>query len=287
MKPFEYHEATTLAEASAMLLEFGNDAYLLAGGTDLFVEIKENTRAVTHLINIKKIPDIADLEYDEKKGLRFGALVTYTEIELSPIVAEKYPNFVIAASLVGSPQIRNRATVIGNICRASPSADGTPPLIADGAILIIYSPEGERRMTVEEFIIGPGKTILQPGEIVIGMEIPAPVKNSGKAYIKLGRREAMELSTVAVAVSLEENDGSCTDVRIALAAVAATVFRAKRAEEFLRGKTLSTENIAEAAELAKQESNPISNVRASASYRKQMVGVLTRRAIQNSMSAIQ
>ena len=287
MKPFDYHVPTTLAEASAMLMEFGKNAYLLAGGTDLFVEIKENLRQVTHLIDIKNIPGMSDLKYDDKKGLRFGALVTYANIELSPIIGNKYPNFVTAASLVGSPQIRNRATVIGNICRASPSADGTPPLIADGAILTIYSPEGEKRMTVEEFIIGPGKTILQPGEIVIGMEIPAPVENSGRTYIKLGRREAMELSTVAVAVSLDTDNGNCANVRIALAAVAATVFRAKRAEEFLRGKALNTENIAEAAELAKEESSPISDVRASASYRKEMVGVLTKRAIQNSMGAIQ
>lgn len=287
MKSFDYHEPKSLEEASSLLAELGKPASIIAGGTDLLVEIKEELRAVSHVVNIKRIAGLDWKSWDPEKGLRFGTLVTAREIETWPAVVKHYPNLRTAVSLLGSIQVRNRATVVGNICRASPSADTIPPLIADGAELTVYSNAGERVIPVEELFTGPGRTILAPGDIVTGVHIPAPRARSGRAYIKHGRRKAMELATVGVAVSLERDGDTCADIRIALGAVAATPIRARTAEALLRGSNMDNDTLAAVAETAMQESTPISNVRASAAYRREMVGVLTRRAIGMAMGGIQ
>ena len=287
MKPFEYYEPASLAEASDLLKRLGKDASIIAGGTDLLVEMKEELRSVLHVVNIKKIQNLRDFTYDPAAGLRFGALVTVREIETSPHVIGNYPNLAKAVSLLGSVQVRNRATVVGNICRASPSADTIPPLIADGASLTVYNGGTERTVLLEDFFTGPGRTVLSPGDIVTGISLPAPRPTSGRAYIKHGRRKAMELATVGVAVSIEHAAGHCSDIRIALGAVAPTVIRARRTEDLLRGRTIDAALLAEAAESAMQEATPIGNVRASAAYRRDMVGVLTRRAIGYAMGGAQ
>lgn len=287
MKAFEYHEPATLAEASALLAELGAGANVLAGGTDLLVEIKENLRAVSHLVNIKKIEGLRERSFDRERGLRFGALVTARELETWPVLKEAYPNFANALSLLGSIQVRNRATVAGNICRASPSADTLPPLIADGATLSVYGPNGERTVKMEDFFTGPGRTVLAAGDIVTAVSVPAPGQSSGRAYIKHGRRKAMELATVGVAVSIDREGDTCREIRIALGAVGPTPMRARKAEALLRGRLIEAGAIAEAAETAMQESTPISNVRASAAYRRDMVGVLTKRAIGLAMGGMQ
>lgn len=284
MKHFEYHEPASLAEASALLARLGKDASIIAGGTDLLVELKEDLRTALHVVNIKKVPGgLRDFSYDPDNGLRFGALVTVREIETSPVVIANYPNLAKAVSLLGSVQVRNRATVVGNICRASPSADTIPPLIADCASLTVYNTSGERSILLEEFFTGPGRTVLVPGDIVTAISLPAPRVASGRTYIKHGRRKAMELATVGVAVSIEHEAGRCSDIRIALGAVAPTVIRARKTEALLRGRVIDAALLAEAAESAMQESTPIGNVRASAAYRRDMVGVLTRRAIGYAM----
>lgn len=272
MKPFEYYEPASLAEASDLLRRLGKDASIIAGGTDLLVEMKEELRSVLHLVNIKKIPNLRDFTYDPAAGLRFGALVTVREIETSPHVIGNYPNLAKAVSLLGSVQVRNRATIVGNICRASPSADTIPPLIADGASLSVYNGGTERTILLEDFFTGPGRTVLSPGDIVTGISLPAPRPTSGRAYIKHGRRKAMELATVGVAVSIEHVAGQCSDIRIALGAVAPTVIRARRTEDLIRGRRIDAALLAEAAESAMQEATPIGNVRASAAYRRDMVG---------------
>lgn len=287
MKLFEYYEPASLAEASDLLRRLGKDASIIAGGTDLLVEMKEELRSVLHVVNIKKIQNLRDFTYDPAAGLRFGALVTVREIETSPHVIGNYPNLAKAVSLLGSVQVRNRATVVGNICRASPSADTIPPLIADGASLSVYNGGTERTVLLEDFFTGPGRTVLSPGDVVTGISLPAPRPTSGRAYIKHGRRKAMELATVGVAVSIEHAAGHCSDIRIALGAVAPTVIRARRTEDLLRGRTIDAALLAEAAESAMQEATPIGNVRASAAYRRDMVGVLTRRAIGYAMGGAQ
>ena len=186
-----------------------------------------------------------------------------------------------AARELGSIQVRNRATIIGNVCRASPSADTLPPLIADGAQVVIHGGNGTRQVALEDFFTGPGKTVLNPDELVTELRVPAPAPRTGKVYIKHGRRKAMELATVGVAVSLSESE-----IGIVLGAVAPTPLRARRAEGLLRGKIMNDELIEKAAAAAVSESRPISNVRASAEYRREMVGVLTRRALNLALEAM-
>lgn len=281
MRRFEYFEPQTMDEAVALLARYGTRAQALAGGTDLLVELKEQLRRAECVVNIKRIPGIDGLSFDAQAGLRIGALTTAREVEVSPLILEKYPSLAQAARELGSIQVRNRATIVGNVCRASPSADTLPPLIADGAEVAIRGAQGERRTLLEAFFTGPGKTVLAPGELVTELRLPAPRGRTGKVYLKHGRRKAMELATVGVAVTLTRDD-----VKIVLGAVAPTPIRARRAEEEIRGK-MAPAAIERAAQAAADESRPISNVRASADYRREMVQVLTRRALEQAWKAIQ
>jgi carbon-monoxide dehydrogenase medium subunit len=274
MRRFAYHEPASLDEAVALLS--ASNAQILAGGTDLLVELKEQLRRADTIVNIKKIPGLAGFAYDAKTGLRIGALATARELEISPILMEKYRSLVQSLRELGSIQVRHRATIIGNVCRASPSADTIPPLIADGASIRIRGAVGERILPLEDFFLGPGKTVLKAGDVVTEIVVPPPAADTRKIYIKHGRRKAMELATVGVAVTHVPG----AETRTVLGAVAPTPIRARRAEDLLRGKALSAELIARAAEAAVAESHPISNVRASAEYRREMVGVLTRRALE-------
>ena len=278
MRRFEYFEPTTLDEASA-LLSGSRMAQVLAGGTDLLVEIKEQLRRVERVVNIKKISGIGALSFDAREGLRIGALVTAREIEIFPVILEKYSSLAQAARELGSIQVRNRATIVGNLCRASPSADTLPPLIADGAEVTIHGIRGERRVALEDFFTGPGKTVLEPGDLVTELRVPAPAPRTGKVYLKHGRRKAMELATVGVAVSLSQSD-----IKIVLGAVAPTPIRARKAEAILLNKIPNADLIDQAAQAAMEEARPIGNVRASASYRREMVGVLTRRALERALN---
>jgi carbon-monoxide dehydrogenase medium subunit len=272
VKRFEYFEPATLDEAMALLV--APNAQILAGGTDLLVELKEQLRRADSVVNIKKVSGLGGLRYDN--GLHIGALATARELETSPIVQEKYRSLAQSLRELGSIQVRHRATIIGNVCRASPSADTIPPLIADGASLRIRGSGGERVVMLEDFFLGPGKTVLKPGDVVTEIVVPPPPPGTGKIYLKHGRRKAMELATVGVAVTHIPG----VETRIVLGAVAPTPIRARQAEDLLRGKRLTDELIERAAQAAVAQSRPISNVRASAEYRREMVGVLTRRALE-------
>jgi carbon-monoxide dehydrogenase medium subunit len=287
MRPFEYFEPKTVGEAVSLLGRYAHRANLLAGGTDLLVEIKAQLKTPDYVINIKKILDLDYLRFEEATGLRFGSLATIRRLETSPVVAEKYAGLAQAASEVGSIQIRNRATVAGNICRASPSADTLPPLIADGARVKVVGPQGERTVLLEDFFTGPGTTVLARDEVLVEITVPAPPAHTGKSYIKHGRRKAMELATVGVAVSLTMADGLCQEIRIVLGAVAPTPIRARQAEQRVRGQALDPGVITAAAEAAMAEARPISDVRGSAGYRREMVRVLTGRAIARAAARAQ
>ena len=286
MRPFEYHAPSTLSEAVALLGRLEGAVSLLAGGTDLLVEVKGRARRPDHLVDIKHIPDLAGLSWDPAAGLRVGALTTVRMVESSPIVALHYAGLAAAARSLGSIQIRNRATVAGNICRASPSADTPPPLIADGAAVRIAGPNGERVVPLESFFLGPGRSVLARDEILVEIAVPPPAPRTGKVYLKHGRRLAMELATVGVAVALTlDPDGDTQEVRVVLGAVAPTPIRARQAEAVLRGRVVDASLIAEAAEAAEAESRPISDVRSSADYRREMVRVLTGRALRQAFDA--
>jgi carbon-monoxide dehydrogenase medium subunit len=272
VKRFDYFEPRTLDEAVALLAK--PNAQALAGGTDLLVELKEHLRHAERVVNIKKVAGLAGLSFNARSGLHIGALATARDVELSPIVKEHYRGLLQSVRELGSIQVRYRATIIGNICRASPSADTIPPLIADGATVRIHGAGGERSLLLENFFVGPGKTVLKPGDVVMEIRVPPPAAGARKVYIKHGRRKAMELATVGVAVTHVPGG----ETRIVLGAVAPTPIRARQAEKIFA----ETGDIGRAAQAAAEESRPISNVRATAEYRREMVGVLTRRALEQA-----
>jgi|TARA_B100001964_G_C14164716_1_gene568492 carbon-monoxide dehydrogenase medium subunit len=284
MMRFEYFEPDTLDEAVTLLGQYAGKASLMAGGTDLLVEIKEHLHRPDYVINIKKICDLDALTYNNTDGLTIGSLTTVRAVETSPVVLEKYAGLAQAARHLGSIQVRNRATVAGNICRASPSADTLPPLIADEATLKLYGPGGERVLPMEVFFTGPRQTQITKDEILTEIVIPPPPPHTGKAYIKHGRRKAMELATVGVGVSLTLDGDFCREVRIVLGAVAPTPIRAWEAEATLRGTVIDEALIEAAAVKAMEVSRPISDVRSSAVHRRKMVHVQTRRVIALALS---
>lgn len=280
MQPFDYAEPATLDEAVALLDRLGDRASLLAGGTDLLVQLKERVKRPSHVVDLKRIPGLATLAYDASRGLSIGALVTTREVELSPVTRRHYAGLARAATDFASIQVRHRATVVGNVCRASPSADTLPPLIADGAVLAVAGPHGAREIPLAAFCLGPGRTALARGEVATGLTVPAPAPRTGKVYLKHGRRAQMELATVGVAVTLTlDAAGACRDARVVLAAVGPTPLRAAGAERALAGARPDAAALDAAADAAMRDARPIDDVRASADYRRAMVGVLVRRAV--------
>lgn len=283
---FEYLAPKTIGEACNLLLELGSPAKVMAGATDLIPPMKDKAISPEYLIDLKKIPDLDYLEYDEKEGLKIGALTTLRTIETSPLVKEKNPAVAHAAKVVASTQIRAKGTMAGNICNASPSCDTAPNLLAQGAKILVQGPNKDRIIRAEDFFLGVKKTSLEPGEIVTGIVIPPLAENERAAYIKHAVRKAMDLAIIGVAVKIKVEDGICTDAHIALGAVAATPIRAPKAEEALIGKALTDEVIVKASEEAMDSCHPISDIRASAEYRKDMIRVFTKRAVRQAMECL-
>jgi carbon-monoxide dehydrogenase medium subunit len=285
---FEYHAPTSLGEALDHLSKHGDKAKVLAGGTDLLVSMKKREILPEHLINLKGILELKHIHYDKKRGLEIGGLVTLGEIERSTIVREKYSALWDAANVMAAPQIRSLATIGGNLCSAVPSADTAPPLVALGASVTLTGKNGERTLLVEDFFTGPEASVLSPDEILSHVSIPNPPENSGGAYLKLMRRNAMDLALVGVAACLGLDGGKrvCREARIALGAVAPTPMRALGAEELLLNKEPDEHLAMEAGKIAAQEARPISDIRASKEYRTEMVRVQTKRAVMAALKRI-
>lgn len=284
---FEYLAPKTVGEACNLLLELGSTAKVMAGATDLIPPMKDKVITPEYIIDLKKIPGLDYLEYDEKEGLKIGALTTLRGIETSPLVKEKNPAIAHAAKVVASTQIRAKGTMAGNICNASPSCDTAPNLLAQGAKILVQGSNKDRVIKIDDFFLGVKKTSLEPGEIVTGIVIPPLAENESAAYIKHAVRKAMDLAIIGVAVKIRVEKGICTDAKVALGAVAATPIRAPRAEEALIGNALTEEVIVKASEEAMNSCHPISDIRASAEYRKDMIRVFTKRAIKQAMERLQ
>lgn len=282
---FEYLAPATLEEACKLLADLGSGAKAMAGATDLIPPMKDKVITPEYLVDLKNIPGLDYLEYDEEEGLKIGALTTLREIEKSALVQEKNPAVAHAAKVVASTQIRAKGTMVGNICNASPSCDTAPILLANGAKILVQGVEGTREIGIDDFFLGVKKTALQPGEIVTGIVVPPLKEGESDAYIKHAVRKAMDLAIIGVACKIKVEDGICKAARIALGAVATTPIRATKAEEILIGKELTDEVIAEAAQAAMDSCSPISDIRASKEYRKAMIGVFTKRAIKQALEA--
>ena len=282
---FEYHAPASIQEALECLCQCAGKAKVLAGGTDLLVSMKKREQVPEHLINLKGIKGLNAIRYDEKQGLAIGGLATVGDIERSQIVKEKFTALWDAVNVMAAPQVRNLGTIGGNLCSAVPSADTAPPLITLGASVRLLGTNGERSVPVEFFFKGPGESVLKADEILVEVLVPNPPENSGGAYFKLMRRNAMDLALVGAAVFLRINKDKkvCQEARIALGAVAPTPMRAPKAEQVLLGRAVNEETAKEAGNTARLEAKPISDIRASEAYRRDMVGVLTKRAIMAAL----
>jgi carbon-monoxide dehydrogenase medium subunit len=279
---FNYIDAKTVQEACSLLVKHKGNAKVIAGGTDLMPAMRYRRIVPQHVINIKSISNLDCIHYDDEKGLIIGALTTLDEIDCSPVIREKFPAIANSAHLVGHPQIRNWGTIAGNLCNAAPSADTAPPLIALGAKVRIQGVQDERVTFLEDFFSGPGQTVLQVGEILTEILVPNLPPNTRSVYLKLPAKRAVGIAVVGVAVAatLDDKNAHVIDVKIALGAVAPTPIRARKAEAVLKGKALTKDFIEKAAQEAANESKPISDVRGSSNYRKQMVKIMTKQALK-------
>ena len=286
---FEYFRPKTLDEAISLYDQYGEKARLLAGGTEIVNELRSGKSNPEKIIDIKHIEDMDFMDLMED-GVRFGALYRVRDAECSaPLQQSPFNALSYAASTLGSPQVRNKATIVGNVCRSSPSADMIPPLIALGAKAKIKGKNTEKTVLVEELQTGPGKTILKSGEIVVELEIPGLPKYAGCSYYKLSPRKSLDLAVVGIAVMLETDPkiSKCTNARIVLGAVGPTAIRARKAESMLAGNEINTATIEKAAKAAMEESRPIDDVRSSAWYRKQMVEAGVKHTIDLALKEIQ
>jgi carbon-monoxide dehydrogenase medium subunit len=304
---YEYYRPATIQEALGLMERFNGDAVYIAGGTDVMVLMRQKKLRPKALISLRNIKELS-----RKEELVIGAGVTHREIQQDDAIRKRLEALHDAVCRLGSTQIRNVATIGGNICNAAPSADTACPLLVLDAEAVLVGAKGERHIPLDDFFVGPGKTLLQGGEILKEFTVPGVGGNTGSAYIKHTRRNAMDLPIIGIAarVTVNKNDLRCRDIicatarsselltyfadeelrcediRIAMGVVAPRPIRAKAAEAVLRGRVISGETVARAAEVAASESSPRDSVRGEAWYRREMVKVLVQRAIMKSIDRV-
>ncbi len=285
LKPVDYLSPTTIGEVLEFMQLHQDKRYkLLAGGTDLIVRMKESIEKPEVLIDLSHVEELARIE-ERTNAIHLGAMVTCARIISSELLNQRAEILVAACQRMGSPQIRSRATLGGNIANASPAGDTIPPLLALGASLELQSHSGSRTVPLDDFFRGPGETILAPDELIIAIQFPKPAPEEKGFFLKLGQRSAMSVSKISVTGQLHLNMGQIAWARIAYGAVASTPIRAHAVEDFLRGKPLTPATIQQAAELAQQTVSPITDIRSTESYRRKMSSVLLRRGLEGLMAA--
>ena len=286
MEAIDYTAPKTLDEALKVMASHGDRARVLAGGTDLLVQLRGGRRSADVVVDSKFIPELNELSYDAQKGLTIGAAVPCCEIYENQDVSSNYPGITDAASLIGSIQIQGRATLGGNLCNSAPSADAIPPIIVLGGVANISGPNGSRQVPVEDFCTGPGQNVLQPGEILVSINMPAPQAHSGANYLRFIPRNEMDIAVAGVgsSVVLDASGQNFVSGRIALASVAPTPVLAQDAGDSLAGKPVSDATIDEAAQKAMADAKPINDMRGTIKQRVHLVGVLTRRTLNNAVN---
>jgi carbon-monoxide dehydrogenase medium subunit len=285
---FDVLEASTIAEACSLLSQHAGEARVLAGGTDLLVRMKNRGILPRYLINIKQIPDLDQIRYDQQSGLRIGALTTIEAIKDSALMAQKCPLLSQTAAKVGTLAIRNLGTLGGNLANASPAAEFAPSLLTLNASVKCIGTAGERIIALDDLFVGPGKTVLRDEEVITEVLVPNPASHTGGIYIKHSLRE-MDVAVASAAVVVHLEGEVCRDAKIALGAVAPTPFRAKKAEGALKNRKLGEngfnhELLEEIAQIATGEALPIDDLRAYISYRRTIVGMMVRQGLEEAIT---
>jgi CO/xanthine dehydrogenase FAD-binding subunit len=279
VKWFDYAAPASVAEAAG-LLAANPGARLLAGGTDLLVQLRAGRKETGLVIDLKRIPEMNEISYDPAGGLTLGAAVPCYRIYGDAAVRRAYPALVEVASLIGGTQIQGRASIGGNLCNAAPSADSVPLLIALGATCSIASSRGSRELAVEDFCISPGRNALEAGEMLVSLHLPPPQPHSGARYLRFIPRNEMDIAVAGGGEEVVLDNGKFRSARVALASVAPTPLFVRAAGESLAGNPVNETSIAAAAEIARQSAKPITDMRGTAEYRRHLCAVLTRRALE-------
>jgi len=284
VRRFELILPESVDECIKALAKGGPESKLLAGGTDLLPQLKNGLLKPARVIDLSGVARLRSIEVGNGRGLKIGSAVTARTLELDRTVRASYLSVAESGALVGSVQIRNLATLGGNICNAAPSADMAPPLLALDAEAVITGPKGERRVPIAAFFTGVRRTVLAPDEILVELVVPNPGAHSGGNYLRHTPRRELDIAVVGVASQLTLANGRCTKARIALAAVAPVPLRAAAAEQVLEGQAVTPDLIKRAADLAVDAARPISDQRGSADFRRHLVRVLTRRTLTTALA---
>ena len=284
MHPFQYVAAKDVQEVVSLLEQYGDRARCMAGGTDVIVQARGGRFDLDAMVDIKAVPEVMELTLNGA-GLRLGAATPCYRVYQDDKLRATYGGIVDAASIIGGIQIQSRASLGGNLCNASPSADGIGPLMVHNAVAVVAGPKGTREMPVDAFCVAPGKNAMTKGELLLRMEVPAPAAHSGSAYQRFIPRNEMDIAVVgvAVAVTLDAKGETIQSARIALAAVGPTPILAKAAGDSLTGKPVTPENIQVAADLAVAAASPIDDMRGTLDQRRHLVGVLTKRMLTKAI----
>jgi carbon-monoxide dehydrogenase medium subunit len=285
MENFEYFAPQNVKEACALLSKYPEEAKVIAGGQSLLIILKQGLISPAFLIDIKGIKDLDYIRYDDKDGLRIGALTTHRTLETSSVVRRKFFMLAEMEHRLASIQIRNWGTLGGNLCHGDPASDLAPPLIAVGAGVKLIGPVGERVVKVEEFFKDYYETVLSSDEILTEIHIPVSPQGGG-IYLKMGIRETdMALAGVATFLVLDKKSHTiCEDIRIVMGSVGSTPLRSIQAEEALKGQKIEDRLIGKAAQIASEDSQPISDIHASEEYKREMVKVLVKRGVEEAMT---
>jgi xanthine dehydrogenase FAD-binding subunit len=285
LKDFEYATAATVDEAVGLLAARGDRAKILAGGTDILVQLREGLRQADLIVDIKKIPELMSYDFSPASGLRLGASVPCYRIYGDDQLKAAYPALCDAARIIGGWQIQSRASIGGNLCNSSPAADSIPALIALSAICHIAGPGGTRTLPVEQFCTAPGRNALAKGEFLVSLAIPPPAPKSGSRYLRFIPRNEMDIAVVGCGawLKLDGKGQTIEAARLGLAAVAPTPLYSKEASDWLAGKPATEDSFVQAGELAKKGVKPISDMRGPAEYRTHLVGVLVKRTLAGAL----
>jgi|TARA_B110000438_G_scaffold256574_1_gene264140 carbon-monoxide dehydrogenase medium subunit len=285
MHPFNYYAPESIQEAVSILNDHGDRAKCLAGGTDVLVQTRGERFELDAIVDIKKIPDLTEFKWTDSH-LVIGAATPCYKLYEDSKVSEVFPGIVDSAFLIGGIQIQSRASLGGNLCNASPSADGICALIVHEALCTIAGPNGTREIPVEDMCQGPGKNALEKGEFLISLSLPLKGSSFSAAYERFIPRNEMDIAVAAVAASLEISNGIVTSCRIALAAVGPTPIFANEASDLIIGKEPTEENIKKVSEKAREIASPISDMRGTVDHRKDLIEVLTKRTINKSLERL-